>query len=99
MNTLEKLEFKLRDKGIPSTIVVENDDNAIVYVRSLFIVQDKIVGINAYDRDTYIALNINGTELTETLDIDKDIDIDNFLSLCNKLINNNLDKIMGEEVR
>ena len=99
MNTLEKLEFKLRDKGIPSTIVVENDDNTTVYVRSLFIIQDKIVGINAYDRDTYIALNINGTELTETLDIDKDINIDNFLSLCNKLINNNLDKIMGEEVR
>lgn len=99
MNTLEKLEFKLRDKGIPSTIVVENDDNRIIYVRSLFIVKDKIVGINAYDRDNYIVLNINGTELTETLDIDKDINIDNFLSICNKLINNNLDKIMEEEVR
>ena len=95
MNTLEKLEFKLRDKGIPSTIVVENDDNTIVYVKSLFIVQDKIVGVNAYDGDTYIALNINGTKLTETLDID--INIDDFLSLCNKLINNNLDKIKDSD--
>lgn len=99
MNTLEKLEFKLRDKGIPSTIVVENDDNTIIYVRSLFIVQDKIVGVNSFDKDEKIELRINGTDLVEVLDITTGIDIDNFLSICGKLINNNLDKIIGEEVR
>ena len=99
MNTLEKLEYKLRDKGIPSTIVVENDDNSVIYVRSLFIIQDKIVGINSFDEDGKIKIGINNSDLFEVLDISNGIDIDNFLSLCGNLINNNLDKIIGEEVR
>ena len=100
MNLLEVIEYRLRGTGCPSTIVVENDDNKIVYLRVLFVVQDTVIGLNIIDKDRYIEISFKDNETKTKVDmVDGVVDIDKILLSCTELINNNLDKIIGEEVR
>ena len=100
MNLLEVIEYRLRGKGFPSTIVVDNDDNKIVYLRVLFIVQDTVIGLNIIDKNDYIEIYFRDNETKTKVEIlDGTVDIDKILLSCTELINNNLDKIIGEEIR
>lgn len=94
MNKLEKLEFQIRQRSFPCSIVVENDDNTTVYLRVLFIRQDKIVGVNIVDRDVDDKVDYTIGNLY-ALDVDCS-NIDNLLHHIIDMINANIDKIIGE---
>lgn len=96
MNKLEKLEFQIRQRGFPCSIVVENDDNTMVYIRVLFIRQDKIVGINIVDRDVDNKVDYTIGDLY-ALDVDCS-NVDNLLHHIVDMINTNIDKIIGENI-
>lgn len=96
MNKLEKLQLLLRQRSFPCSIVVENDDHTMVYLRVLFIRQDKIVGVNIVDRDVDDKVDYTIGDLY-ALDVDCS-NVDNLLHHIIDMINANIDKIIGESV-
>jgi hypothetical protein len=96
VNKLEKLELLLRQRNFPCSIVVENYDPAVVYLRVLFVRQDKIVGVSIVDRDVDDKVDYTIGDLY-ALDVDCS-NVDNLLHHIIDMINKNIDKIIGENV-
>lgn len=94
VNKLEKILVQIRNKGLPSTIVVDNDMQQ-VYVRVLIPCGLKHVSVLISDRDVDDKVDYTIEDLYA---LDVDCDVDKLLQHIINMINNNMDKLNGATI-